>query len=402
MSFRLIGKGIQASMTNIEQPLGIEGLRRCIGKAFQAMNDLDIKRSPWRVDPLVRLYALILPSASLGLDVLGYHVYEFPTQSLTEAIHRVARSYIVNWLLILLPMVLTIAAAAVHGPPAGIRRYLTLAAAVIFSAACCAIFATAYTQGHLPDVADWSVLLQSWQDSMRTGSLLTIAYELHRSGLASAAAFQQEDIARAALDTERDRATLQALRAQIEPHFLFNTLANLRRLYQIDHPAGASMLENLLRYLEMALPQLRRDESTLAEESQLIAAYLGIHRIRMGQRLRFEIAIPDALCALSVPTMMLLTLVENAIKHGLDPLSEGGCVRVSAEAIAAGLVLRVTDNGRGIAAGTGSGSGTGLANIRARLSAQYGANASLSLGLNQPRGVTATLLLPATQSAAAA
>jgi two-component sensor histidine kinase len=366
------------------------------------MNDLDFNRRPWRIDPLVRLYALILPSVILGLDALGYHAYEFPSQTLAESIYSVARSYIVHWLLVLLPMVLTITTAAVHAPPTGIRRCLILAAAVMLSAAFSAIFVTAYMQGHVPAAADWSDLLQSWQDSMRTGSLLTIAYELHRSGLASAAAFQQEDIARAALDTERDRANLQVLRAQIEPHFLFNTLANLRRLYQVDHRAGARMLENLLRYLEMALPQLRRDESTLAEESRLIAAYLGIHHIRMGQRLRFEIVIPDALCTLSVPTMMLLTLVENAVKHGLDPLSEGGCVRVSAEAIAAGLMLRVTDNGRGIATGIGSGSGTGLANIRARLSAQYGANASLTLGFNQPRGVTATLLLPATPSAAVA
>ena len=352
------------------------------------------------MDPLARLYAVILPSLILVLDVLSHHSYDFQTQTPAKVLRDLAESYCGAWLLVLLPMASTIAMAAAYGPRAGMRRYLVLTAVLVLSAASGAFFVTAYLQSRWPGVGDWSSLMQSWQDSMRTGSLLIIAYELHRSGLSSAAAFQQEQIARAKLDTERARANLQALRAQIEPHFLFNTLANLRRLYQIDHPAGARALESLLCYLEMAQPQLRGDEATLAEESRLVEAYLEIHRIRMGQRLDFEIEIPDALCMRSVPPMMLLTLVENAIKHGLDPLPEGGFVRVSAETVAAGLRLSVADSGRGIVTGIDSGSGTGLANIRARLSAQYGAHANLSLALNQPHGVIATLILPATPSAA--
>ena len=132
------------------------------------------------------------------------------------------------------------------------------------------------------------------------------------------------EVDRLALDREMDSARLQVLQAQIEPHFLFNTLANVRRLYQTDADIGREMLANLMRYLEVALPRMRDDTSTLEREAALIEAFLNVQKIRMGRRLTFEIDIDAELQSLSVPPMMLLTLVENALKHGLNPLPEGG------------------------------------------------------------------------------
>jgi LytS/YehU family sensor histidine kinase len=182
------------------------------------------------------------------------------------------------------------------------------------------------------------------------------------------------------------------LQAQVEPHFLFNTLSNVRRLGQTDAAAGRAMLGQLTRYLRAALPRMRADDSTLAEEIDLVSAYLGVQKIRMGERLEFAIDAPTALLAARVPPMMLATLVENAIKHGIAPLAEGGAIRVKAESAPGALILTVADSGRGFRAE--SGSGVGLANVRARLAALYGERAALELRANAPRGVVASIRLP--------
>jgi sensor histidine kinase YesM len=187
-------------------------------------------------------------------------------------------------------------------------------------------------------------------------------------------------------------ARLQMLRAQIEPHFLFNTLANVRRLYDTERAAGATMLENLMRYLEMALPQIRENESTLGRDAELVEAFLRIQQIRMGRRLVFNIDISERLRLHPVPPMMLLTLVENAIKHGLTPSTDGGVLRISARHDGDRLILSVADTGVGFA--PGSGAGTGLSNIRARLAAQFGGRASLAIENNELGGVTAMVALP--------
>ena len=132
------------------------------------------------------------------------------------------------------------------------------------------------------------------------------------------------------------------------------------------------------------------EESTT--EALLAESYLSIQQIRMGRRLAFEIQIPDSLHDAPVPPMMLLTLTENAIKHGLNPLPEGGTIRISARVEGGQLRLRVVDSGQGFM--QSSGGGTGLANIRARLAALYGPAARLNIGFNEPRGVTAIIDLP--------
>lgn len=222
--------------------------------------------------------------------------------------------------------------------------------------------------------------------------LLVGLYEFALRSRRAAEALHEAGLRQLDLERERAAARAQLLQAQIEPHFLFNSLANLRRLVRTDPDAAAAMLAALLRYLQEALPRLRETGSTLGQEVELVRAYLDVQRVRMGERLRFEVSVPEALAATPVPPMLLLTLVENALKHGLQPLAEGGRIEVEARRDGGVLTLTVGDDGRGM--GEGIGHGTGLANIRARLRALYGAAASLSLQVNQPRGVRATVTLP--------
>ncbi|HLX29940.1 MAG TPA: histidine kinase [Casimicrobiaceae bacterium] len=219
---------------------------------------------------------------------------------------------------------------------------------------------------------------------------------------------EREDAAEQALHDETERklmlerqaseAQLRVLQSQIEPHFLFNSLAHVRRLYRTDPAAGRLMLRYLSSYLGAAQPVLRERGIALGQDLALAVAYLNIQRIRMGSRLAFEIDVPDALRETSVPPMMLTTLVENAIKHGLSPLPEGGVVRIAAHAAAGSVRILVSDTGQGFQANLGSG--VGLANIRARLAILYADAASLSLFQGTPRGITASVAVPARYPAA--
>ena len=204
-------------------------------------------------------------------------------------------------------------------------------------------------------------------------------------------------IAAVAVDSERmDRQTaearLQMLEAQIEPHFLFNTLANVRRLYETDRAAGATMMRNLKDYLAVALPQMRAIACTLGRESDHAIAYLNIQQIRMGRRLAFAFDVPSELRNARLPPLMLLTLVENSVKHGLTPRPEGGRIDVRARLVDGQLRIDVTDTGQGFT--KSGGGGTGLANTRARLASYFGERGNLSLAINAPHGVVATLVLP--------
>jgi signal transduction histidine kinase len=217
--------------------------------------------------------------------------------------------------------------------------------------------------------------------------------EAERHSLAASAAVHDERLRGVALQGQLAEARLHMLQAQIEPHFLFNSLANVRRLSRLDPASGAAMLADLTRYFEATLPRLRIDASTLGHEAELVRAFLAVHQIRMGDRLAVEFAIPAELVLTPLPPMMLLTLVENALKHALVPLPEGGCIRIEAGRQGGSIHLSVSDTGRGLVPGHGKGSG--LANIRARLRSTYGSAAQLTLRLNEPRGVIASIVLPA-------
>ena len=187
-------------------------------------------------------------------------------------------------------------------------------------------------------------------------------------------------------------AKLQALQAQVEPHFLYNTLASVQALTEVDPERESEMTGHLIAYLRNALPKMRESVSTVAQEIDLARAYLNILQMRMGDRLTFEIDVPANLANAPFPPLMLPSLVENAIKHGLEPQREGGNVRISAEARDGKLRLTVADTGRGFTDALGAG--VGLANIRERLAGLYGDAAKLTLEANTPRGVVATIEVP--------
>ncbi len=188
-------------------------------------------------------------------------------------------------------------------------------------------------------------------------------------------------------------ARLSALQAQIEPHFLFNTLAHVQRLQETQPGRGREMLRSLIDYLRAALPSMRSSGSTLRRELDLARSFLTILQMRMGDRLAFEIRAAPDLLDLPVPPMVLPTLVENAVKHGLAPLTCGGRIVISAEASGDGrLAIEVADDGQGFTAS--SGSGVGLSNTRSRLAALFGELATLELRSGARAGVVARLVLP--------
>jgi len=182
------------------------------------------------------------------------------------------------------------------------------------------------------------------------------------------------------------------LQVQIELYFLFNSLANVRRLSWVDSSVGNAMLSDLLRYLESVLPRLRDATPTLEREIELARSFLAVHQVRMGKRLAVIFDVEPGLDGAAVPPMMLLTLVENALKHGIGPLPEGGSIVIEARRHDNAIRLRVSDSGRGM--GAGQGQGVGLANVRSRLRSLYGSAAQLTLQLNEPHGVIATIVLP--------
>ncbi len=201
------------------------------------------------------------------------------------------------------------------------------------------------------------------------------------------------DAARAREEKQLLSARLQLLQAQVEPHFLFNTLANVQHLTETDPATASRMLGSLIRYLRATLPRMREHASTLAREIEMIRAYLEIQRVRMGDRLQFDIDVPDALLSQALPPMMLISLVENAVKHGIDPLPEGGRIRIVASMTPRGVRVAVVDDGAGVSEHVGIG--IGLSNIRERLATLYGNSARLDFVENAPRGVSASIEVPA-------
>ena len=273
----------------------------------------------------------------------------------------------------------------------GRESFIVAVIAVLLGAAASAL--VRYAVGAVPlgeGPRYMALIFTSWLGS---SAILVAGYVYYLRAQVAHEESRAAELRRGALETQQLATRLRLLQAQVEPHFLFNTLSNVRRLSQSDAGAGRAMLAQLTRYLRAALPRMREHETTLGEEIELVSAYLGLQQIRMGVRLETSIEVPAPLLKARVPPMMLATLVENAIKHGIAPLPEGGAIRITAERHADALKLRVADTGRGLSGAT-SGTGVGLANIRARLAALYGERASLALEANAPRGVAAVITLP--------
>ena len=199
-------------------------------------------------------------------------------------------------------------------------------------------------------------------------------------------------------------AKLMVLQAQVEPHFLYNTLANVQALTEVDPVQANKMTGHLIQYLRASLPKMRENISTVGQEIELVRAYLNILKMRMGPRLEFGIDVSGELETLPFPPLMLPSLVENAIKHGLEPLREGGRIDVVAEKTGVGkdakLRLMIKDTGKGLTDSPVQSGGIGLNNIRERLRALFGEHARLILQSNSPTGVIATIEAPASGASA--
>ena len=200
-------------------------------------------------------------------------------------------------------------------------------------------------------------------------------------------ALERETLQRQAAD-----AQLKVLQSQVEPHFLFNTLANVQVLVENGSPRAAPVLGSLIAYLRAAMPQLQQGAPTLGQEEALVRSYLELMQMRMPDRLSFALDIDPALRHTRLPPMTLLTLVENAVRHGIDPSETGGRIEVGARRDGTSVMLWVHDSGGGI--DESRPPGTGLANLRERLLATYGAGASLVLQAAEPHGVRAEINIP--------
>jgi hypothetical protein len=198
----------------------------------------------------------------------------------------------------------------------------------------------------------------------------------------------------AKLDSDMKLAVLQA---QIEPHFLFNTLASIRPLIRQDAARAESALDALSDHLRITIPQMRTAEpgvvSTLGQQIDLCASYLAVMQVRMGTRLRYEIDVSSSLRAAAFPPLMLLSLVENAIKHGLEPKPGPGTIIISAGMTDRNLHVKVSDDGMGLHEGVSSG--LGLSNIREQLLVRYGGQAALTVAARQEGGTMAEIMIPA-------
>ncbi|GGX54338.1 sensor histidine kinase [Saccharospirillum salsuginis] len=188
---------------------------------------------------------------------------------------------------------------------------------------------------------------------------------------------------------------LKLMQSQIEPHFLFNTLANVQGLIDQDSAAAKQLVGELTTMLRASLRRTRQDQTRLDEELTIVRSYLAIQAIRMGDRLRFSIDVPDALGDVPLPPLLIQPLVENAVVHGIEPSPQGGCVDVLASREEGRLLIRIRDTGLGLGnAPKSSGEGVGLSNVRDRLRMLYGDAASLTLKPGEEQGTEVCLRVP--------
>lgn len=213
--------------------------------------------------------------------------------------------------------------------------------------------------------------------------------EAFARGQALAFELERSELERQALD-----ARMRLLQSQVQPHFLFNTLANVQALVDAGSPQASRVLSTLTAYLRAAVPRLNDPVNTLGQELDLVRAYLELMHMRMPDRLRYAVHAADAVLTLRCPPLTLLTLVENAVRHGIDPGEEGGSIEISVRQWDQRCQVTVTDTGVGLQQ-TGRNDGTGLATLRERLQLAFGGDAQLRLTAIAPHGVCAELDFPA-------
>ncbi len=232
-----------------------------------------------------------------------------------------------------------------------------------------------------------------WADKERMDGwmMLTFLGLLLAPWTALAAVVRQKEAFARHLEIE---ARLHRLQTQVAPHFLFNTLANVQALVDAGSPRASSVLRSLIAYLRAAVPHLDEPAATIGRELELVRAYLELMHTRMPDRLRFDIQVDDDVLALRCPPTTLLSLVENAVRHGIDPSEEGGSIDIAVERRDGHCLIRVTDSGVGLRP-SDAGLGTGLTALRERLHLMFGGKAALRVAARQPRGVCAEVEFPA-------
>lgn len=203
------------------------------------------------------------------------------------------------------------------------------------------------------------------------------------------------------LESNLNKARLNALQAQLQPHFLFNTLNAIATLLRRDPKAAEATLTSLSELLRLSLSQSNNQEISLREEMQFLDRYLEIQQTRFGDRLRFEQQIEPAALDCLVPTLLLQPLVENAIRHGIEPSGNPGVVRVSAQQVDGRLAVSVEDDGVGLGAEPAASSGIGLSNLKARLETLYGARQEMHVRARPEGGVAVRITIPLRDASAA-
>ncbi|MBC7453294.1 MAG: histidine kinase [Massilia sp.] len=203
---------------------------------------------------------------------------------------------------------------------------------------------------------------------------------------------------RESMQRQLSEAKMQMMQAQVEPHFLFNTLASVEHLIETDPPRASAMQRSLIQYLRAVLPQMRESAlvTSLGREVEMVKAYLNLLKMRMEERLTVEVRVPESLRSAAFPPMMLQSLVENAIKHGLECKPEGGTLTIEAALVGDKLRVTVRDDGVGFGVVPSDGTGLGLASIRERLKLLHGDQGQLRISANMPSGVVATAEVPYT------
>ena len=245
----------------------------------------------------------------------------------------------------------------------------------------------------------WMTFVWNIVQAFLNGLLIALLFFVKFREARAAEALHRAEAERNLLAKQTVEAELKLMQAQIEPHFLFNTLASVQFLTETDPPQANRLLGHLIDYLRAALPQLRAQSSTLGREFELTRAYLSILQMRMGMRLTYSADLPPDLASHPFPPNMLISLVENAIKHGVEPSVDGGSIAIDAHRDGERVVLRVAASGRGLAAtaranGDTSGQGVGLANVRERLAALFGPRGQFSIEDTPPRGTRAIIAVP--------
>ncbi len=224
------------------------------------------------------------------------------------------------------------------------------------------------------------------------GSIIAYFFVTREQLAETNAQLQEERIKRITGEKAAIEADLKRLQAQVEPHFLFNTLSTVLSLIDTDATSGKMMLEKLTRYLRTSLDRTRRKAGTIGQEMTMIRDYMDIYQIRMGNRFRYRIDLADETKDLPFPPMLIQPLVENALRHGLEPKIKGGEIHIDVSTSEKTIRVEVSDTGAGMP--VGAGIGVGLANVKDRLVALYGDHGKLTLQENHPTGLTAIIEVP--------